>query len=718
MADMNGAPRGRHVRPGASQTGGSGVESASGSRNRAAAQQPRRSVSQSAAQPRQGRAQGTNNPRNRVASQQGRVQATQRVDARTRPMSASSAYRQEGLTGYAQSNRQPVSTAQYGGRGGQLPQDPYSFSNMKKKKRSKAPFIVLSVVLVLIIAVAGVGFTAYSSAKELKGQASSVVTSVNNILDAVKAQDYAAASYSAQKVSDLSSDMVEELSSPLWTAATYVPVYGEDVKGIRMLVDALDDVSADALVPLTQSLEANPPDGLISSDKRINVEAVSQLLDAVETAAPAMQRCVDTVESLPEMHIEQINSMIAPATEKISGINDLFQKAASLAPLAESVLGANGDRTYLVVAQNSAEMRASGGFPGSMGTLRLQNGEIILDDFSKVYDVMSEETPAYLGITDVENNLFGASFMNVARDAGMDPDFTRVAEIWAAAFEEKNGTHVDGVVSVTPSVVQDILSIVGSVSLADGTTLDGSNATKVLQHDLYWKYLSGTPTSEGGDITDALFAQAADLAFEKLFAGLNSDTMMKFASCMLDGMKDRTVMFWLADDGEQAMLDDMDCSGALNDDPSKPEVGVFFSLWIGSKMGWYIDISNEILSSTKNADGSYTYQVRTTFSNTASQDEVSSAGDYIAGYLEGFDRGNLYPCLHIYAPAGGTITAFEATNGAQFSEAQHDGLQLYTSFRPDFRSGESIACTYTVTTSAEAEEELTFATTPTLTNYR
>lgn len=174
MADMNGAPRGRHVRPGASQTGGSGVESASGSRNRAAAQQPRRSVSQSAAQPRQGRAQGTNNPRNRVASQQGRVQATQRVDARTRPMSASSAYRQEGLTGYAQSNRQPVSTAQYGGRGGQLPQDPYSFSNMKKKKRSKAPFIVLSVVLVLIIAVAGVGFTAYSSAKELKGQASSV----------------------------------------------------------------------------------------------------------------------------------------------------------------------------------------------------------------------------------------------------------------------------------------------------------------------------------------------------------------------------------------------------------------------------------------------------------------------------------------------------------------------------------------------------------------
>lgn len=609
----------------------------------------------------------------------------------------------------------------------EVPANPYPMADYsagvrtrvkKRRKRNKAPFVIVGVLVVLLVAVAGAGAMALFSAKDLKAQASSVLQNVNTISDSIGTQDYAAASQAAQTVADVSGNMASTLDSPLWTVASFIPVYGEDISAVRSVARALSDVSTDALVPLTQSLEANPPTSLISSDKKIDVQAATQLFDAVQKAAPAMQSCADTLESLPAMHITQLQDTVAPAKEKFEGINALFQKAAGFAPLAESVLGGTGSRTYLIAAQNSAEMRAAGGFPGSIGTLTLNNGEISLGDFTKVYDVFTEETPAQLGITPEETALFGA-FMNTARDAGMDPDFTRVAAIWAASYEGKTGTHVDGVISVTPSIVQDILSFSGSITLTDGSVLDGSNATKVLQHDLYWKYLSKTSSvPNGNDITDALFAEAASLTFDRLFANLNSETMMKFASCMAEGMENRSVMFWLANQDEQAGLAGMDCSGALNSDPAKPAVGTFLSLWIGSKMGWYIDINNEIVSSVKNADGSSTYQVKTTFTNTATQDVMATGGDYITGRIEGFEQDNLYPYLLIYAPAGGSISSFETTNGAQFTEAQHDGLQLFEAIRPNLKAGESIVCTYEVTTSPQAKEDLSFMSTPTLTKYR
>ena len=625
---------------------------------------------------------------------------------------------------YSANRNRPVSTS----RVSQADLAAYSSANyIGGGKRSggrsrgrKKLYIIIGVVAVLLIALAAAAFAAVGSAKEMKSQATQVLQDVKSIQTAIGENDYAAAAQSAQQASELTGSIAGELSSPLWMAASIIPVYGQDISGMRDLMTALDDAFDEGLVPLTKTLEANPPDSLISADRRINVAAVTQLLDAVQDAAPSMQKCADVAESLPEMHIEQLKSVVDPAKEKLTTINATFQKAAALAPVAGPVLGANGNRTYLIVAQNSAELRSSGGFPGSMGTLEIRDGEIILNDFSKVYDVLTDTNPSSVSITDEEYALFGAASMDCPRDAGIDPDFTRVASIWAASYEERNVAHLDGVISITPSVVQDILAIVGPVTLSDGTELTGSNATKVLQSDIYWKYLAegADPDGTGGAVTDALFAQAAHETFNKLFSDLNADTLIKFASCMAKDMEDRTVMFWLTDEGEQAILASLDCSGALNDDPMRPELGVFFSLWVGSKMGWYVDIDNQVLESKKNADGSYTYKMQTTFTDTVSSEEIASGGEYIIGDIYDYEYGILYPCLYIYAPAGGSISNLESNSSVAFEEARHDGLQAFKAWRTVLRPDQPIVCTYTVTTAPSAEQEMKIVCTPTLTEYR
>lgn len=625
---------------------------------------------------------------------------------------------------YSANRNRPVSTS----RVSQADLAAYSSANyIGGGKRSggrsrgrKRLYIIIGVVAVLLIALVAAAFAAVGSAKEMKSQATQVLQDVKSIQTAIGENDYAAAAQSAQHASELTGSIAGELSSPLWMVASIIPVYGQDISGMRDLMTALDDAFDEGLVPLTKTLEANPPDSLISTDRRINVAAVTQLLDAVQDAAPSMQKCADVAESLPEMHIEQLKSVVDPAKEKLTTINATFQKAAALAPVAGLVLGANGNRTYLIAAQNSAELRSSGGFPGSMGTLEIRDGEIILNDFAKVYDVLTDTNPSSVSITDEEYALFGAASMDCPRDAGIDPDFTRVASIWAASYEERNAAHLDGVISITPSVVQDILAIVGPVTLSDGTELTGSNATKVLQSDIYWKYLAegADPDGTGGAVTDALFAQAAHETFNKLFSNLNADTLIKFASCMAKDMEDRTVMFWLTDEGDQAILASLDCSGALNDDPMRPELGVFFSLWVGSKMGWYVDIDNQVLESKKNADGSYTYKMQTTFTDTVSSEEIVAGGEYIIGDIYDYEYGILYPCLYIYAPAGGSISNLESNSSVAFEEARHDGLQAFKAWRTVLRPDQPIVCTYTVTTAPNASQEMKIVCTPTLTEYR
>ena len=676
MADMNNAPRGRHFK----QPVGQGAPGA-----QMPQQQPMNGHG--------GRAQQGGAPYGSAAPG-----AT--PSCRPQPQRPSS-----GAPAYEQSQQ-----SVYGRPAGGSPVPP--------KKRSKTPFIVAGII-VLVGVLGGVGAAALFSAKDLKAQASEVLTYVDGLSESVKAQDFGAASEDAQQIANLSGDMVDKLSSPLWTAVSFVPVVGQDITSARTVVGSLNGVANDVLVPMIDTIAANPMSELISSDKTINVEAVSRLFGALGDAAEPMQECTETIEAVPSFHISMLEEKMGPVREKLVKANGLVQKAADLAPIAESVLGAKGDRTYLIAAQNSTEMRASGGFPGSIGALHIRGGKIELDDFSTVYDVMADRTSDSMGVTDQEKALFGEAFMMVPRDAGMDPDFTRVAEIWANAYTEKTGVALDGVISVTPAVVQDLLAISGSITLADGIVLDGSNATKVLQSELYWKYLSSNPSAEGGnDAADALFAQAADLAFEKFFSGLNSETLVKFMKVMMDGFESRSVMFWLSNPDEQAELAELNCSGAIATDPAKPAVGTYFSLWIGSKMGWYIDIDNEIVSSTQNADGSRTYSVKTTFRNTASSDVIATAGNYITGALSGFDIDNLYPEIFVYAPSGGSISNFSATNGAQFVETEHEGLQVFHASRPDLRDGESISCTYDVTVSPEATEELSFMSTPTLTKYR
>ena len=71
-----------------------------------------------------------------------------------------------------------------------------------KKRRRKWPFVVLGVIVLLAVAVGVSGFTMLNSAKTLKAQANTVMTSVSGIKDQIVGGDYAGAAAAAKKIAD------------------------------------------------------------------------------------------------------------------------------------------------------------------------------------------------------------------------------------------------------------------------------------------------------------------------------------------------------------------------------------------------------------------------------------------------------------------------------------------------------------------------------------
>ena len=136
------------------------------------------------------------------------------------------------------------------------PQEPVRRVKKRRRHRGRTAGIVVGVLLVALLAVGGVcGFTLYNQAKAVKDQAKTAMGLATSAVDSVKAGDFASVSSDLRELDALCANINDQTSGPLWTLASFMPVYGGDVSAARTLVGALSDVSESALLPLADALQ-------------------------------------------------------------------------------------------------------------------------------------------------------------------------------------------------------------------------------------------------------------------------------------------------------------------------------------------------------------------------------------------------------------------------------------------------------------------------------
>jgi len=483
----------------------------------------------------------------------------------------------------------------------------------------------------------------------------------------------------------------------------------EYASDLLQMSNLLSDASELVIRPLIDQLEACPLDN-IKADDGFNVVVVDEYINFIEQVMPGFREVSAEMGNLQLARLDA-NGKVTEYKEKLDHIIETYDAGAKYIPLIHSLLGGGEDKFYVVAAQNTAEIRASGGFPGSVGTLEIKDGIMRIGDFKSVYKVFLYGVPRGADVTAEESRLF-YRMNSLSWDAGFCPDFERVGEIWALAYEAKCNTHVDGVISMTPAVIQELLKFLGEIELSEGTILNGDNATAFIQHDIYVKYQNTySEDYEGNSFVDDLFAETAKETMGLLVSEFKVKYMPEYLDMFTNGIENRTIMFWFADEDAQKMAVMLGSSGGINSDAEYPEAGVYFNLLNASKLGWYVDMSYDIVNQTANSDGSVTYDVEVKLGNIITGAEAASVSGYITY------SGDIQYALYLFATEGGTVEYISADRYVNQSSQYYNGHELLF-ITGSLWTDSQTTITYRVTTAMGVDMPLTFSATPTLTQYR
>lgn len=576
-----------------------------------------------------------------------------------------------------------------------------------ERKKRRVTAVVAAIVVVVLVAFGVSGFMLLNSAKTVKSQAKETVEIVGGLKDKVTSGDFSTLPDDAKKIDELCSSMKKETSSPVWTMASFIPVYGSDINAARTMVDALSDVSSGALVPMADNLAQATP-GKLFQDGTINVSALQAVADSLSSSSKVFKSANKKIQGIGDTHISQVTELVDKAKDGFATLNGAVDAAEKVAPVLPQMLGANGQtRNYLVYAMNNVEIRACGGFGGSQGLISVTDGQMSIGEF--VPRIGLSEDEAVESVDEEDEALFGNHSNLYNSGNTYSPDWPRNSQRVAALWKSQYGQDVDGVVGIDPVFLQYLLGLVGNVLLPDGTVVDGTNAAKVLMHDVYWNY----PVEE----SDGIFASVASAAFDKILGGIGDVDVTRLVSAVERGAEEGRLIAWMKNDDEQNAIKEMNIDASLPDpdDPSEdPVAGVYFNNLSFSKLDWYLNADTQIGQGIKNGDGTCSYRITVTLTNIMTQEEAGKLPDYVAASAPDAARDDERLNVSLFAPTGGNITDL-TVEGTQFGlgAATWHGIPFYSG-TVDLHAGETTTITYTLTTSAEAgDKPLTLRQTPT-----
>ncbi len=592
----------------------------------------------------------------------------------------------------------------YAGNGEQLTRHKHK----KKRHTGRNIAIVVAVIVLLLGMLGGVeAYALFNSAKTVKSQASTIMAQASTIKDAVKKGDSAALSNSVETIRTATNTINKEVNTTAWNIAAMVPVYGQDVKSVQKLGATASDLVEEALVPVADGLSGLKLSELLQ-DGAINVSILEKLIDALDEATPVIQTSISTINSLPEAHISQLKSILDKVKDPLNEANDTLTSAQPILKVLPQMLGADGQtRNYLVVAQNNAEIRATGGFPGATGIVSVTDGRITMGDFQSIKnlagdDYAEDQDPKETAMFSHENDV-------TAQIITCNPDFPVSAKHLAHLWNQRFGTMPDGVIALDPVVLQNLLGLVGAVTAPDGDVVDGTNAAAVLLNGTYKKF------GNDGDAQDEYFSAVAGLAFKQIMGNLGDADVEKFMSVLETAAKENRLLAWMQDADEQAAVVKFNLAGDIAEDEATPELGVYINDNTWAKMTWYMSVNTTLSDPVLAADGTKTYTATTVIRNNLTDEEAATLPTYITGSnpaLSGL--GNMIEEVMLYAPAGGTISNISCDLGNTFVEGTYSTLQTWrTGAQIQIEPGHEAVITYTVKTSANATTDLTVRTTPT-----
>lgn len=331
------------------------------------------------------------------------------------------------------------------------------------RQRQRAGCVLAILVVLVCIALGSKGWQLYTIARPLLTDVRTVATQLNThptpatlvALQPVLARIRSRTAMLQREAAPL---------LPLTRWLGWVPVYGADIASTESLLAIAVDLAVVAdqtTAAFAPAIQAHPPDQPLH---RTLLKHMVPLPPELEVARRSAARAAAIWETIP---IDSLSPLLRQRLEPLGTLIPLTYDALMLAPVLPDMLGMNGPRQYLFIAQNPDELRATGGFIGVTGILRIDSGQVVefvtrhsgaINDYrASPYPFPPEPFEHYMQIG-----------LWAFQDANWSPDFPISARVAMDLYQRGQGAiDIDGVIAMNPAAMQLLLAVIGPVTVVD-----------------------------------------------------------------------------------------------------------------------------------------------------------------------------------------------------------------------------------------------------------
>jgi hypothetical protein len=454
----------------------------------------------------------------------------------------------------------------------------------------------------------------------------------------------------------------------LWLAARlgWLPSIGPSVQALPALLEAAVDLAGGA----HQALDALAP-ALAAASSPGEGNVLGRAMPALVAAGPALAGAESRVAQAEQARAAitgPLHPRLAGLVERLDGILPLARAGLEAGQAIPALLGADGARTYLILAQNNHELRGTGGFISAIGYVRLDAGRIadlkLTDSYAA--DNFKQPHPAPPPALSEE---MGTQLL-LLRDSNWSPDFPSTAQVARALYEQDQGIPTDGAIALDLEAARLMVGALGSLTLegVDGPVTADNAIAKMEQA---WE---APPTSQDSlqeGVTGEWWLKRKDFMGDLMTAALgrlengadlNPTAMARALLAMLDG---RHLQIAVDDPTLSELLAARGWDGAL-----RPREGNDFLAVVDSNVGFNkanAAVKQEIAYQVDPVSDGIEATLTLTYTHTAKALPANEPCDRTPHYGPSYEdliRRCYWDYLRVYVPGGSELLSVDGLKRA------------------------------------------------------
>jgi uncharacterized protein DUF4012 len=320
----------------------------------------------------------------------------------------------------------------------------------------------------------------------------------------------------------------------------WLPKYGGDIENAPALFDLADRIieSAENALPLLTALDS------AKGDSQSPMSEILQVISAQNKALEqSRQDFLQASLARQQVKTGRLSPSVRQIVERIDQFLLMWQTALDAATIVPTELGGDNARVYLLLAQNSDELRPTGGFISSVALVRVNRGDISVADFQDSYAV--DDLTRFHPLPPPALSKYMLAGMLVFRDTNWYPDFPTTARAAQNIYRVDRGIATDGVIAVNLNGIPRLIDAISPITIEPGgERVDGSNVMEKVRS--YWAPPPGTgPTPDWWNHRKDFMAQLLNAVMKRIKGGDYS--RVKLARSLAEAVASKDLLVYIKD---------------------------------------------------------------------------------------------------------------------------------------------------------------------------